>query len=60
MCNIDPPSRQVLQHGETALMLAGERDNLAAIAYLVEHGANVNAKDRVGNLSTAIAQQLVR
>jgi hypothetical protein len=35
------------QDGETALIRAAKCSNLAAVMYLVEHGANVNVKDMV-------------
>ena len=35
------------QGGETALINAASCSNLAAVAHLVEHGANVNVKEMV-------------
>ena len=36
-----------LQDGNTALIRVARNHNLAAVAYLVEHGADVNTKSRV-------------
>ena len=40
--------------GQTSLMLAAESGNTDAVGILLEHGANVNAKNEQGKLHTII------